>query len=136
MNQPDDLDDLERDLRDHPFPEPSPAFRRQVLDAMLAEARRSQRPARAHLGGFAAVAAALMLAINLSMSVANDSDFRFAAPAPRGQIRDTVAQVRALFPELTEDEALRHALALQAGSGRAVPAPPAFSKHSLTTKEP
>jgi hypothetical protein len=136
MNRPDDLDDLERDLCDHPLPEPSPDFRRQVLDAMLAEARRPPRPDWVSLGPFAAPAAALLLAINLSMSVANDSDFRFAAPASRGQVRDTAARVRALFPELTEEEALRYALVLQAGSGGTVPNPPAFSTHYLTNKEP
>jgi hypothetical protein len=136
MNQPDDLDGLERDLRDRPLPGPSPAFRQRVLDAMAAEARRLPEPTRPRPGALAAVAAALLLAVNLSMSVANDADFHFAAPMATGQVRETAQQVRALCPELSEDEALRHAVALQVRPGVAVPRSPAFSTRYPLNKEP
>jgi hypothetical protein len=129
MNASEAPDDLERELAARNRLEPDSDFRRRVLTAVRAELRGSVvSGGRARFGWLAGAAAAVFLAMNFSMSVASDSDFRLAPRANREALVTTAAHLRRLSPELSEEEALRHALVLSAGTDRtAVPlwhAPP------------
>jgi hypothetical protein len=110
MDLPPDLADLERRLARRNSPPLPGELRQRVLAAV-------RRASDGHdFWRFAAgVAAAALLAINLSMSVANDTDWHLIdAPVPR----DTGAaeQLGALLPELSPQEARRQALLMQARS--------------------
>ena len=92
--------------------------------------------ARRDFGRFAAAtAAAVLLAINLSASVANDTDWHLRAAADESAA--AADRIRELAPDLPEREARRQALLLRAAAGLApapVPAPP--TDRALWTKEP
>ncbi len=134
MNPTEPTDDLESELGTRPLPDTSGPYRQRVLTAMRAELARPTVPDIWRFAGLAA--AAVLLAINFSMSVANDADFRLAErPAPAA-LTATVQELRALSPDLSEDEAFRHALLLHAGAGAApVPELHAFPTRILLNKE-
>jgi hypothetical protein len=121
---PPDLLALERELAARPRSDPPADLRPRVLAAVGRELPGPRPvPAPYRLGRFAAAtAAAALLAINLSASVANDTDWRLAAPT--ADVRDIAARVRALNPELSDREALREAILLHTSAGLA-PAPAA-----------
>jgi hypothetical protein len=108
---PPDLAELERRLADRRPPVPPADLRRRVLAAV-------RRASGEGEGGFlrfvASVAAAALLAVNLSMSVANNTDWHLrGAPGPDEAGADSV---RELVPELSEREARRQAVLLRARS--------------------
>jgi len=87
---------IERSLAGLPRPEPSPALRARILNAVREEiARGRARPARASLWRYAAaLAAGVLLCANLSMSAANHT--------------------RLFMPPERDGEAIRHAIMLRA----------------------
>jgi hypothetical protein len=101
----------------------------------------SPAPQLAARNGFArfaaATAAAVLLAINLSVSVANDTDWRLR-PSPLGpDVADLTEQIRTLAPDVPDGEARRQALLLRAGATLVpapVPHPPA--DRTFWNKEP
>jgi len=109
-----------------------------VLIAMRAGVQPSNAPVTAPTKWqLAALAAAVLLAINFSMSVANDADFHLQARTERASVTATAAELRRLAPELSEDEALRHALVLWAGAATvAAPEPAAWMAGHLPEMEP
>jgi hypothetical protein len=117
---PPDLLALERDLADRPRPEPSAELRGRVVAAAR---RERHRPARAGFPRFAAaVAAAALVAINLSASVANDTDWGLRRPPDRRAVGDTADRIRELAPDLPDREVVRQMLLLNAAVNL-VPAP-------------
>jgi hypothetical protein len=62
----------------------------------------------------AATAAAALLWVNLSMSVANNMSWPLAGGLDGERLEATAGRIRALAPELSEHEAYRQALAVQA----------------------
>jgi hypothetical protein len=110
---PPELAELERRLQQRHKQEPSASLRQRVLDA-----GRGREPVAA--GGFwrfaAAVVAAALLAINLSMSAANNTDWRLAGDAPRGDVAGG-------SDDGSDREARRQALLFEARS-RLAPAGP------------
>jgi hypothetical protein len=112
---PDDLAELERRLAGRPGAGPGPGCRGRVLDAV----RRELRWEPAAFGAWrvaAALAAAVLFAANLALSVANDASWH---PAPGNGAADLEAgagRVRRLFPDMPEREVYRHALLLRAGA--------------------
>ena len=116
---PPELDALEQELYAHARPGPEPALRQRVLAAVRRElGRGARRPW--HLA--AASAAATLLWINFSMSIANDMSWPLAGGLDGERLETTAARIRALAPELSEREARRQALVAQARS-LAAPAP-------------
>jgi hypothetical protein len=132
---PPDLLAIERELAARPRPQPSPDLRARVLAATR---RECPAPARAGFGRFAmATAAAALLAINLSASLANNTDWHLRSPAGEPDVADLAGRIRELAPDIPEREARRQALLLRAGAGLTpapVPAPPA--DRILWNKEP
>jgi len=113
---PADLADPERRLERRSRQEPPAGLRERVLAAVRGD------PVPTDAGGFwrfaAAVAAAALLAMNLSMSAANDTDWRLAA-VPASDVRGG-ERIRALSPETSEAEASRQELLL-VGRARLTP---------------
>ncbi len=125
---PPDLLGLERELAARPQPDPPAELRSRILSAVERERPGLRtRPAPRGFGRFAAAtAAAALLAINLSASVANDTDWHLATPPEN--LREITANIRVLDPSLSDRDALRQALLLHTAAGLApapVPVPPA-----------
>lgn len=135
---PPDLADLERELASRPRPELPAELRARVLAAVSRE-RPTPRaePARNGFARFAAAtAAAALLAINLSASVANDTDWRLRA-AGGAEPADVVGRIRELAPDLSEQEARRQALMLRSAAGlTATPRPAGTFNPRSRTPEP
>src|SRR4029453_6928165 len=79
--------------------------------------RQPTPPALSNWHTWAAVAAALLLAVNLSMSVAANTDWDFAPEPPV----TTAEQLRAIAPDLPESELRRQALLTRAAAGLSPP---------------
>jgi hypothetical protein len=110
---PPDLAALERLLEARPSPPHDPDLRRRVLEAVAGELADEGRAGPGSFWRFAAgVAAAVLLACNLAVSVAHDTDWRLDAPPPPED--DTAGRIAGLLPELSEPEAQRQALLLRA----------------------
>jgi hypothetical protein len=124
---PPDLAALDRELAARERMGPSAALRGRVLDAVRRELRRERGPA----WRFASVAAAVALLLaNLSLSVANDTNWPLIGGPDPERLEATAGRLRALAPELPEREVYRQALAAQAGAwpapAPALPAEPAL----------
>lgn len=141
MELPEDLARLEEELLAREPARPAPELRGKVLGAVRRElGRESSR--RLVRGGFwsfaAATAAAALLWVNFSMSVALNTDWGFAARGGNGEVGKTAERIRGLLPEMSEGDALRHALLLRAGS-RLIMAPdprrPAGNDYLLEMEE-
>jgi hypothetical protein len=118
---PNDFADLEGQLRNRWQLVPRGGFRQKVLGAMALARDRDKAPENNGLWRFAAaMAAAVLLGINLSMSVAADTDWRLGECLDSSEIEAQAAQIRQLLPEIPEREAYRQALLLWASS-RVVP---------------
>ena len=124
---PTDLRQLERELAGRPRPGPPAELRRRVIDGARVELRRNGSRNGWPLA--AAVAAAVVVWINLSMSATLGTDYGpgpDTAGPPAGKV---AAQIRQLLPELSENDALLQAVLLQSRSDLtlhpSVPAGPA-----------
>jgi hypothetical protein len=135
---PPDLLALERELAARPLPGPPAKLRARVLAAARREgATPRPEPSQGGFGRFAvATAAAALLAINLSASVANDTDWHLRPPAD-GSDAAVADRIRELAPDLPEREARRQALLLRAAAGLApAPAPAPPTDRAFWNKEP
>src|SRR5688572_30143561 len=101
---PPDLADLERQLTARPRVEPAADLGPRALAAA-----RGARPRPASVIApagrwrpWAAVAAALLFGVNLSMSAANNTDWRLSPAIEPGHVAATADQLRALAPDLPE----------------------------------
>jgi hypothetical protein len=121
---PPDLLALERELAARWQPEPPADLRSRVLAAAgEAVTIRQPIPTRIGFAGFAAAtAAAALLAINLSASVANDTDWRLNAAVSGLDVAAIAAHVRTLNPDFSDGEAIRQAILLRTAAGL-TPAP-------------
>ena len=127
---PEDLAELERRLAARPRPEPSDDLRRRVMDAVRAELAGAsaiplKTPRRLSTWEFAAaVAAAVVLALNLAVSGANDMDWTGSESESLTPDPATVAALRQLMPGLTDDEVRGRWLLMQAGRHLVMAPPP------------
>ena len=111
---PDDLSDLELELTRRRQPPPA-GLRNRVMAAVV---RELNRPAlgerRAGMWQFAAaVAAAMLLAVNLSMSVANNTEWGPARQIDQQKVAALARRIGGLAPQLPEREPVRQAWLLQ-----------------------
>ena len=121
---PPDLLALERELADRPVPEAPAELRSRVLAAVSRERPTPRaKPARGGFARFAAAtAAAALLAVNLSASLANNTDWRLRLPPSGPDVADLAEQIHTLAPDLPDEEARRQAVLLRAAA-TLVPAP-------------
>jgi len=126
---PPDLAALERELMARDRPSPPSALRQRVLDGVRRDHR---RPPRLPAWQFAAaVAAALLLGINLSVSVANNLSGHLADGLDKERLDAEAERLRGLVPELSDQEVYRQALLAQ-GAAQLLAAPvPSSSPESL-----
>jgi hypothetical protein len=126
---PPDLERLERDLAGRPRPEPSPKLRDRVMrdvraeleHAVVASAERVETErVRRQRSGWMTFAAGLALSVlvwlNLSLSAAQATSYEWHRRAGPRSVDVTARQIRKLLPELSPQEARRHALIVQVGS--------------------
>jgi hypothetical protein len=121
---PPDLADLERRLAGRRRAGPPAGLRKRVLAAVGRELNRGAAglAAQGAWPSLATAAAAALLWINFSMSVANNMDWRLGGGLDPGEVHATAGRIHGLLPELSPRETYRQALLLQAGS-RLTPAP-------------
>jgi len=120
----DDLVGLARDLASRPRPAPSGNLRQRVLAAVRSELARPAPAPRRRLGTWefaAAVAAAVLFLMNLSMVVASGARLDLGGPPSNGT-EAAVASLQRLLPDLPEREVRRQVVLLKAASC-VVPAP-------------
>ena len=115
---PDDLADLESRLAGRPRLEPGATFRDRLLAAVRQELQDGGAAPgwRASWQFAAAVAAIVVLWANFSMSVANDTNWRLAGDPKSVDTKALAAELRKLFPDMSEQEANRQALVVQGRS--------------------
>jgi hypothetical protein len=109
-----ELQRLERDMAHRPLPEAPARLRQRVLDDL--GSRRRTELARDRWQFAAAVAAAALLWLNLSMSATQATDFGFRPAGPSDSIEPTARQIRQLVPEFPADESRREAVLWRAGN--------------------
>jgi hypothetical protein len=112
---PPELLALEEELAWRPTQEPDPGLRGRILAAAH---RRSEVPAvPVSMVEFVVVtAAAVLLCANLSMSLANQTDFGMARNLDGGRLEATAQLMSEVLPGTPPGEAVREALFLQLGS--------------------
>ncbi|HUT94730.1 MAG TPA: hypothetical protein VMY37_35060 [Thermoguttaceae bacterium] len=126
---PPELERLQRDLAGRPRPEASPELRDRVMRSVRAElgqgARasagrletdRSRRPRSGWLTFAAGLALGVLLWMNLSLSAAQATSYDRHLPAETASVEATASRIRELLPDLPEEDVVRHALILRAGS--------------------
>src|SRR5262245_20256051 len=130
---PPDLAAFERELSGRDPQELPAGLRPRVLAAVGRELR--PRPRLPAWQFAAATAAAALLWVNLSMSVANNLSWRLDRGGldPR-RLEETAGRIRALAPELPEREVYRQALLAQPGV-RPAPGPAAPSSPERVLKQ-
>jgi hypothetical protein len=117
---PPDLAAFEQDFRARTRSEPTAVLRQRVLTAVRQELRKRQR--RSAWQFAAALAAAALLWINFSMSVANNVSWPFTTRVDDERLQATAGRIHGLVPELPETEVYRQAFLAQVASPP-VPAP-------------
>jgi hypothetical protein len=141
MALPPGLHALQDELLARNPAQPSPLLRGRLLSAVRRELGResSRRMVRGGFWSFAAAtAAAALLWANFSMSAVNSTDWSFAAHGDSAKIRETAERIRGLLPEMSDGDALRHALLLHAGSRLIMtpdPRRPAVDNHPMEIEE-
>jgi len=109
---PPDLRALEEQLAGRRVEAGGAAFKLRVLGAMNAARRAPGR--QPYTWWQAAAAAAVVLWMNVSFIAATETELRVGDPVTATERRESVRQMRELLPELTEREAERQLLLLQA----------------------
>src|SRR6516162_4383550 len=112
---PPELVRLEHELGMRPRSEPSADLRNRIV----ARTNRIEQlsPDRLSFVELAiATAAAVMLCLNLSMSLANETDYGVGARLDSKRLRAAAEEIAKLLPDESPPEAFRHALVLDAGS--------------------
>jgi hypothetical protein len=126
-DETDDLGAFERRLTGRPMPEPSLAVRSRVLRAVNVElppaSSASARHSRPSLFAFAAgLAAAMLIAVNLSLIAASVTRFGLEPSPPLRSLSADVLALRQVCPELSMSDATRAALVLEGGRNlRSIP---------------
>jgi len=114
---PEELERIEQELIDRPSLRPPDDLRERVSDAVRAELQRKRPGDRWAFA--AAVAAAVVVWINLSLSATQATDCRLSWGDRPLAVEAAARQIRELLPEVSDREAMRQAILLQSGSNLA-----------------
>ncbi len=117
---PPELERLERHLALREHPQPLPQARQRFLCSVRAELRRSQ--ARSRWAFAVAMAATVLVWLNLSLCATQATDCGLEIDGRRQSARDGAEQIQQLLPDLNPREAMRQAVLLRAGTG-VIPCP-------------
>lgn len=110
---PSDLQQLEVDLGNRSLPKPSDNLRQRVLDDLRTRLRSERSRSRWQFA--AALAATVLLWMNLSMSATQATDFGLRRREPTESVETMAKQIAQLAPELSPEDARREAILLRAG---------------------
>jgi hypothetical protein len=111
---PPELAPLEQELAARPRGQPSAQLKERCLHSLRAELRRQQAGSR---WAFAvAVAATVLVGLNLSLSASQATDFGFQLDGRQQSVERTAEEIRRLLPDLSPQEAMRQAALLRAGA--------------------
>ena len=112
---PPELEGLERLLAARERRQPPPEMKQRLLFGVRAELHRSQDSSR---WAFAvAVAATVLVWLNLSLCATQATDCGLALRGPHQPVEDQAEQIRQLLPDLPPREAMRQAVLLRAATG-------------------
>jgi len=116
---PAELTALERRLAERKQLEPPTALRQRVIKAMCCELSAPQptkHQPRPWWELAATAAAAALVLSNLSISAAQSTDYRLQSHGETQPVDVTAKQIRQLLPELSQGQALGHAMMWQGGN--------------------
>jgi hypothetical protein len=128
---PPDLLDLEHRLANRAGATPT-ALRARILAALGREASRPTPDSGWRW--LLATAALVLVALNFTMSVVANMDWRAARPLPAGDVEAAARQIQGLAPEMSRQDAYRQAIVLRAGA-RMAPGPAPSWQQVLKQKE-
>ena len=117
---PPELQWLEQHLAARQCPQPLPAARERFLCSVRAELRRSQASSR--WAFVVAMAATVLVWLNLSLCATQATDCGLALDSPHQPVENGAEQIQQLLPDLNPREAMRQAVLLRAGTG-VIPCP-------------
>jgi hypothetical protein len=117
---PPELQRLERHLTARERPQPSYQAKQRLLCSVRAERRRSQ--ARGRWTFAVAMAATVLVWLNLSLCATKATDCGLGLVGPHQPVENGAEQIHQLLPDLPPREAARQAVLLRAGSG-VIPCP-------------
>ena len=120
---PPELSAIERRLMERPQPQPSAAFRERVLAAMRAE----QAPRRNPWQAAAFMAASLLLALNLALSLENHRAWSETQRINIEGVEATARELRQRHPDLSKRQAYQFALVLHSPPALPLSLPPLSS---------
>ena len=112
---PPDLQRLEQDLAARERPQPPDLVKQRLLCSVRTELHRSRT--RGRWAFTLAMAATVLVWLNLSISATQATDCGLGLKAPHQSVRSHVEQIHQLLPDLSPQEATRQAVLLRAGSG-------------------
>jgi len=112
---PPELEQLERHLAARERSQPPRALKQQVLHGMRADLRRLQ--ARSRWTFAAAMAATVLVWLNLSLCASQATDYGLELDGRHQSLGNDAEQIQQLFPDLPPREAMRQAILLRAGAG-------------------
>ena len=111
---PAELEQLELALFRRPLPGPSDGFRERVVSSVNVQLRQASR--ESGWGWVAALAAGVVLWMNLSMSATLATDFGLEGRSRGPSIEELAEEIRTVFPEISEEEAVLHAISVRAAA--------------------
>jgi hypothetical protein len=117
---PPELEQLERQLAVRERPQPLSQAKQRLLCSVRAESRRSR--ARSRRAFAVAMAATVLVWLNLSLCATQATDFGLELDGRQPPLENDAAQIQQLLPDLAPSEAMRQAVLLRAGA-RVVPCP-------------
>ena len=125
---PLELQQVEQDLAARPRGEPSQELKRRCLQDLQSELRRQRRECRWAFA--AAIAASLLVGLNLSLSASQATDFGFRPDGREESVQEMAAEIERLLPDFAPREAMRQAMLLRAASS-VVPCPEVPARRNI-----
>ena len=111
---PPELQQLEQALAAVPREQPSSQLKERCLHSLRAEL---SRPQSGNRWAFAvAVAATVLVGLNLALSAGQATDFGLRLGGRQQSVEKTAAEIRLLLPDMPPQEAARQAVLLHSGS--------------------
>jgi len=125
MNQndqlPTELGELEASLASRNRATPDDGLRQDVLAGVRAELHAPLRKSNNWWSFAAAVAACLLLALNLAIGSVDISDYSSGASVNTTDVDEVTRLMRDLLPELSQEQARRHSMVLGGARLRLLP---------------
>ncbi|MCP4379148.1 MAG: hypothetical protein GY794_23625 [bacterium] len=116
-----ELTELETELANRNLAQVPDDLRRNVLADVRNQLHAPRRTSSNFWSFAAAVAACLMLGLNLAIASVSVSDYSPAVPVNTADVDEATRLVKKLLPELTDEQAKRHSMMLTAARPSPLP---------------